>query len=502
MLRSARPISRVVFLFAVIGVEGALGASLAWAQEVLKPATPDQVSALLLTPKVMLDTVWVLFAAMLIFLMNLGFAMLESGLCRAKNCVNILAKNFIVFSISSLTFLFVGWGIMFGDGNGFMGTQGLFFLRGADNSPASWEAYSGVYKAISWAGIPLFAKFFFELVFAGTAATIVSGAVAERIKFAAFTVFSFVIISVIYPITGHWVWGDGWLAVYGFSDFAGGTVVHSVGGWCALAGVLVLGPRQGKFANGKVHPIPGHNMTTATIGVFILWCGWFGFNCGSTLAADPRAISHIAVVTNVAAVSASLSALVAATYLTGKPDLSMMFNGALAGLVASTASCAAIGVESALLVGLIAGALVVWSIFFFDRMQIDDPVGALSVHLTNGIWGTIAVGLFSDPSVAPVAGPLPGVFFGGGLSQLGVQVMGIVMVGLYTFGVALFAWKIIDMTMGVRVSEQEEREGLDLGEHGNVAYPDFRPESIVSLPIASLPAGGSPAPAAFAQNQR
>jgi ammonium transporter, Amt family len=495
MLGSAKTISRLSLLLSLMTIGLIAFAFPAWGQEVLNPASPEQAAALLLTPKVMLDTIWVLFAASLVFFMNLGFAMLESGLCRAKNCVNILAKNFVVFCVSSLTFLFVGWGLMFGDGNGFMGTQGLFFLRGADNSPASWETYNGVYKAISWAGIPLFAKFFFQLVFAGTAATIVSGVVAERIRFAAFVTFSFAIISVMYPITGHWVWGDGWLAAYGFYDFAGSTVVHSVGGWAALAGVLVLGPRQGKFDSGKVHPIPGHNMTTATIGAFVLWFGWFGFNPGSTLAADPRAISHIAVVTNIAAAAASLSALVMATYLTGKPDFSMILNGALAGLVASTASCASVGIESALLIGLVAGALVVWSVLFFDRLQIDDPVGALSVHLVNGIWGTLAVGLFSDPSVAPVAGPLPGLFFGGGLSQLGVQVMGVVMVGLYTFGVAFFVWTIINMTMGVRVSEQEEREGLDLGEHGNMAYPDFRPESLVSLSVSSVPTGG-PAPLA------
>lgn len=452
----------------------------AWGQSAMTPATPEQVNDLLLTPKVMMDTMWVLLTATLVFFMNLGFAMLESGLCRAKNCVNILAKNFVVFAVSSIAFLVLGWGLMFGDGNGFIGTHGLFFLRGADNSPASWESYNGVYSALSWAGVPLFAKFFFQLVFAGTAATIVSGAVAERIRFSSFVVFSFVIISIIYPITGHWIWGGGWLSLVGFHDFAGSTVVHTVGGWAALAGALVLGPRVGKFVDGKVHPIPGHNMTTATIGAFVLWFGWFGFNPGSTLAADARAIGHIAVITNTSAAAASLSALVTATILMGKPDLSMILNGCLAGLVASTASCAWISIESALLIGLIAGMLVVSSVLFFDRMQIDDPVGALSVHLVNGIWGTIALGLFADPLIAPLPGPEPGLFIGGGINQLWAQLVGVITVGVYTFGVAFAAWTAIKMTMGLRVSEQEEREGLDLGEHGNIAYPDFRPDSLTS----------------------
>lgn len=487
---NARVIARCCFRLGLAALGIAFLTLPSWGQTVPPPATPEEVAALFLTPKVIMDTMWVLTAATLVFFMNLGFAMLESGLCRAKNCVNILAKNFIVFGVSSIAFLAIGWGLMFGDGNGFIGTHGLFFLRGADNSPASGEAYGGVYSALSWTGIPLQAKFFFQLVFAGTAATIVSGVVAERIKFASFVVFSFAIIGLMYPVTGHWIWGAGWLADFGFRDFAGSTVVHSVGGWAALAGVLVLGPRYGKFVNGRVHPIPGHNMTTATIGAFVLWFGWFGFNPGSTMAADARAIGHIAVTTNTSAAAASLSALVTATLLTGKPDLSMILNGCLAGLVAVTASCAWISIESALLIGLIAGALVVYSVLFFDRMQIDDPVGALSVHLTNGLWGTLALGLFADPSVTALPGPTPGLLMGGGITQLWAQIVGIVTVGIYTFGIAFAVWTIISGTMGVRVSEQEEHEGLDLGEHGNVAYPDFQPESLASLQIAVPPSGG------------
>lgn len=469
----------VLLLFAASG----------WGEEATKP-TEEQIKELLASPKVMIDTVWTLIAAMLVFFMNLGFGMVESGLCRAKNCVNILAKNFVVFGVSSLAFLILGWGLMFGDGNGFLGTTGLFFLHGADNSPASGDAYSGAYSAISWATIPLWTKFFFQLVFAGTAATIVSGAVAERIKFLSFTVFCFVIVGLMYPVTGHWIWGGGWLASYGFFDFAGSTVVHSVGGWAALAGVLLLGPRLGKYKDGRVNPIPGHNMTAATIGVFVLWLGWFGFNPGSTMAADARAIGHIAVTTNTAAAAASLSALVTAILLLGKPDLSMILNGCLAGLVAITAPCAFVSVESSLLIGLIAGVLVVFSVLFFDRIQIDDPVGALSVHLVNGVWGTLAIGLFADSVAAPVSGPQNGLFFGGGFTQLWIQLVGVVAAGVYTLGIGLIAWAIIKVVMGIRVTPEEEWEGLDLGEHGNIAYPDFQPVSVSGIHGVGSSEGG------------
>jgi Amt family ammonium transporter len=335
------------------------------------------------------------------------------------------------------------------------------------------SAYQGAYGALNWTGVPLWAKFFFQLVFAGTAATIVSGAVAERIKFLSFVVFSFVMVGIIYPLTGHWIWGGGWLATSGFWDFAGSTVVHSVGGWAALAGILMLGPRLGKFRDGKVHPIPGHNMSTATIGVFVLWLGWFGFNPGSTMAADPLAISHIAVTTNTAAAAASISALLVSILLLGKPDFSMILNGCLAGLVAITAPCAWVSVGSSLIIGLIAGGLVVVGVVAFDRLRIDDPVGALSVHLLNGVFGTLAVGLFADSSAAPVAGPANGLFFGGGFTQLWAQIVGVVAVGACTLLISFVAWGIVRGVMGLRVTADEEMEGLDIGEHGNVAYPDF-----------------------------
>ncbi|MEW5946058.1 MAG: ammonium transporter [bacterium] len=424
-------------------------------------------------PKVIADTIWVLVTAMLVFFMNLGFGMVESGFCRAKNCVNILSKNFIVFATASIGFLVLGWGLMFGDGTGFAGVKGLFFLGGADNSPAAGEAYRGVYSSISWTGTPLLAKFFFQLVFCGTAATIVSGAVAERVKYLSFIIFSFFMSMLIYPVVGHWIWGGGWLAGLGMYDFAGSTVVHSVGGWAALAGVLMLGPRFGKYsADGRITPIPGHNMSTATIGAFVLWLGWFGFNPGSTMAADPGAISHVVVTTNTAAAAAILSATVVSWVMLGKPDLGMTLNGCLAGLVAITAPCAFVSVGSSLVIGLIAGAIVVVGVVLFDRARIDDPVGALSVHLLNGVFGTLAIGLFAKDGITGVATG-NGLFYGGGLKLLGAQALGVAAAGAFTFTMALAVWGALKAVMGIRVSLREEIEGLDAGEHGNTAYPDF-----------------------------
>ncbi|MCX8007076.1 MAG: ammonium transporter [Coriobacteriia bacterium] len=423
--------------------------------------------------KVALDTMWVLVAGMLVFFMNLGFGLVESGFCRAKNTVNIISKNFIVFAVSTVAFFVIGWGLMFGDGNGLLGLKGLFFVSGADNSPAVGDAYSGVYSALNWTGVPLLAKFFFQLVFAGTAATIVSGAVAERIKYISFIVFSFLLVAFVYPITGHWIWGGGWLAKLGFWDFAGSTAVHSVGAWAALAGVLVLGPRIGKYAkDGTVRPIPGHNMTSAMTGALVLWLGWFGFNPGSTMAADPEAISRIVITTNLAAAAGALSATAVAWMLLGKPDIGMTINGALAGLVGITAGCAFVSPGSSLIIGAIAGALVVLGVLFFDKLKIDDPVGALAVHGIGGIFGTLAVGLFAQDAIAPgTTGN--GLFFGGGFSLLAKQAIGVAAVGATVFAISLVLWLIIKATLGVRVSAEEEIEGLDIGEHGNRAYPDF-----------------------------
>jgi len=420
-----------------------------------------------------LDTVWVLLAGILVFFMNLGFALVESGFARAKNTVNIISKNFIVFAVSTIAFLVIGWGLMYGDGNGFVGLKGLMMVGGADNSPATGDAYQGVYSAMGWAGVPLMAKFFFQLVFAGTAATIVSGAVAERIKYMSFIVFSFVLVAFVYPTVGHWIWGGGWLAALGFWDFAGSTVVHSVGAWAALAGVLVLGPRLGKFGkNGKVHALPGHNMTSAMTGALILWLGWFGFNPGSTMAADPMAISHIVVTTNLAAAAGALMATAAAWKVLGKPDIGMTINGMLGGLVGVTASCAFVSMGSALVIGAVAGTIVVFGVLLLDKLKLDDPVGALAVHGMGGIFGTLAVGLFAQDKFSPgTTGD--GLFFGGGFGLLGTQALGVLAVGGFVFAVSMVAWLAIKATLGLRVTEDEEREGLDIGEHGNRAYPDF-----------------------------
>jgi Amt family ammonium transporter len=461
----------------------ALASAPAWAQEA-GSSTQKEIQTLYENSsslRIGIDTVWVLVAAMLVFWMNAGFAMVESGLCRAKNTTNILAKNFIVFAASSVSFWVIGWGLMFGDGTSFMGTSGLFFVSGADNSPALGSAYAamnpfstatyeGVYSAINWTPVPLWAKFFFQLVFAGTAATIVSGAVAERIKFLSFLAFSFILVAILYPITGHWIWGGGLLGSGTFRDFAGSTVVHSVGGWAALAGVLVLGPRMGRYGkDGRVNPMPGHNMSTAALGVLILWLGWFGFNPGSTMAAgNGSAISHILVNTNMAAATGALGAMVTAWLLLGKPDLSMILNGCLAGLVAITAPCAFTSVASGALIGLIAGVLVVVAVLGFDRIKVDDPVGALSVHLVNGVWGTLALGIFYDDKIATdVAGLATGL---SRFAQFMSQLKGVVYVGLFTFVASFAIWYAIKAVVGVRVSPEEEEEGLDIGEHGMHAY--------------------------------
>lgn len=424
---------------------------------------------------VAIDTIWVLFTAFLVFFMNLGFAMVESGLCRAKNTVNILAKNFIVFAIASVAYWIIGFGLMYGDGNGFIGLKGLFFANGSDTSPSTGDQNSGVYSALNWTGVPFWAKFFFQLVFAGTAATIVSGAVAERIKFISFIIFSFILVGIMYPITGHWIWGGGWLQKLGFYDFAGSSVVHSVGGWSALAGVLLLGSRLGKYrSDGSAKPIMGHNMSTVTLGGLVLWFGWFGFNPGSTMSVgDGKAIAHIAVTTNTAAAMAILSSTVTSWILMKKPDLSMIINGALAGLVAITAPCAFVSIPSSAIIGLIAGILVVFAVLLFDKLHFDDPVGALSVHLVNGIFGTLAVGLFAEDGITGIATG-NGLLFGGGLKLLGVQALGILTVGVFTFTLAIVAWLIIKLVLGIRVTRDEELAGLDIGEHGSEAYSGFQ----------------------------
>ena len=436
---------------------------------------------------VIIDTFWVLLAAILVFFMNLGFASVEAGLARAKNTVNILSKNFIVFAVSSLGFMLLGWGLMFGGDNPFVGTQHLFILGSSDLS---------FYDDTLTSNVPFWGKFFFQLVFCGTAATIVSGAVAERIKYLSFIVFSFVLTLVIYPIAGHWIWGGGWLADLGFLDFAGDSAVHSVGGWAALAGAMILGPRIGKYdKDGKPRAIPGHNMSLAVIGLFVLWLGWFGFNPGSTMSfQNPFDVMHILVTTNTSAIAAVLTSTATSWVFLGKPDLGMTINGCLAGLVAITGGCAYVSIVSSLIIGAVSGVIVVFAVVFFDRIHIDDPVGATSVHLCCGVFGTLCVGLFAQEGVTTLSGR-SGLLFGGGAGLLGVELLGIAAVGAFTFASSALVWLILKKTMGIRVSREEELQGLDIGEHGNAAYPDFA----LAAPTAELdgePGMPAPAPAA------
>ena len=421
------------------------------------------------------DTLWVLLAGFLVFFMNLGFAAVESGFNRSKNTVNILSKNFIVFAVSSLGFMILGWGLMFGDGNPFIGTQKLFILN---------RANIDFYRDTLTPTVPFWAKFFFQLVFCGTAATIVSGAVAERIKYIAFIVFSFILTLVIYPIVGHWIWGGGWLANLGFLDFAGDTVVHSVGGWAALAGAIILGPRFDKYdKNGKPKAIPGHNMSLAVIGLFILWLGWFGFNPGSTMSfQNPADVAHIVMTTNTAAITAILTCTATAWIFIGKPDLGMTINGCLAGLVAITGGCAFVSVGSSIIIGALAGIIVVFSVLFFDRVKVDDPVGATSVHLVCGVFGTLSIGLFAQEGVTSLSS-VNGLFFGGGLSLFAVELLGVIAVGAFVFATSSLVWILLKETIGIRVSLEEEIQGLDIGEHGNSAYPDF---AIVAPVLATV----------------
>jgi Amt family ammonium transporter len=400
------------------------------------------------------NTLWVLIASCLICVMNAGFAFLETGLVRAKNAVNVLSKNYVIFAIATIGFWVVGYGLMFGKGNSFVGLTG-FLVEGQETSPAS--------------GIPVLAFFFFQAAFAATACSIVSGAVAERIKYGAYLVFGLILGAVIYPIAGHWTWGpDGFLAARGFHDFAGSSLVHTVGGWAALAGILLLGPRKGRYdRQGRPRAIPAHNIPLAVLGGFILWLGWFGFNPGSELALTAN-VPRIAVTTNLAAAFGMATATATAWIILGKPDITMTINGTLAGLVAITAPCAAVTLTGAAIIGAVAGVLVVFSVLLFDRLRVDDPVGALSVHLVNGTWGTLAVGLFAAPGL--VKGVV-GVFYGGGFTQLGHQALGALTYAGWSFVGSLATWLAIKVTMGMRVDLEEEVMGLDVGEMGMEAYP-------------------------------
>lgn len=423
---------------------------------------PTGASTLAQNPQIPLNYVWILICAFLVMFMQPGFAMLEAGFCRAKNATNLMAKNLMDFALGSLMFFLIGYAIMMGGSwYGLWGTKGWLMLGD----------YYDVGKYLNM---------FWMLVFCATAATIVSGAVAERLKFKAYLIYTLVVSAIIYPIYGHWVWGGGWLSQLPFGmghlDFAGSGVVHAIGGFVGLAGAMVLGPRFGKYIKGKPQGIPGHSMTLAALGVFILWFGWFGFNAGSTCNAHHLRISVIAVNTNLAAAAGALSALLIAYWKTKKWDVGMALNGVVVGLVAITAPCAWVEGWAAILIGLIAGALMYAGVRFFEAKGIDDPVGAVSVHGLGGLWGLLSLGLFADGTYGNYSLEEPfvrGLFYGGGWGQLIAQLIGIAVVFVWAFGTGYLMFKIMDKIFGIRVPPEEELEGLDISEHGTPAYPDF-----------------------------
>lgn len=424
------------------------------------------------------DTLWVVVTAMLVFFMQAGFALVETGFTRAKNAVNILMKNIMDFALGSAAYWAIGFAIMFGAGNWLFGHTGFFVTSSMGDEE---------FGALAWTSVPTMAAWFFQLVFAGTAATIVSGAMAERTKFPAYLLYSFLISAIFYPVVGHWIWGGGWLAELGMLDFAGSTVVHSTGGWFALAGALVLGARRGKYGPGKrVNAIPGHSLPLATLGVFILWLGWFGFNPGSTMAADPVAIALTATNTNLAAAAGAIGAMGAAWLLFGKPDAGMTLNGALAGLVAVTCACAFVTPAAAFFIfGILPGVAVVFSVLLFDRLRIDDPVGAISVHGVCGALGTALLGLFHTEQ---------GLFYSGKPGFFLVQVSGVASVAIFSVACGVGLFLALKHTVGLRVTEEEELNGLDLGEHGASAYPDFQLVSHGGRASASTGGSAQPQP--------
>ncbi|PKM87398.1 MAG: ammonium transporter [Firmicutes bacterium HGW-Firmicutes-12] len=433
--RRALIILVILLLFSVTGIAGASDAG---------PTAESNAVAI--------DTVWTLLAAFLVFFMQAGFAMVEAGFTRAKNAANIIMKNLMDFSAGSLIYWLFGFGIMFGvDKAGLFGTTGFAVMDNFEHLGLS---------------IPIWAFLIFQTVFAATAATIVSGAMAERTKFFSYLLYSIVITAIIYPVVGHWIWGGGWLSERGMVDFAGSTVVHSVGGWAALVGAYLLGPRIGKYTkDGKPNAIPGHNITLGALGVFILWFGWFGFNPGSTVSGTTPDIAMIAVTTNLAAAAGAVATMVVSWLKYKKPDVSLTLNGALAGLVAITAGCASVSPVGAAIIGLLAGILVVFSVEFIDKfLKVDDPVGAISVHGVCGAFGTAMVGLLALDG---------GLFYGGGISLLTTQIIGIVSVFAWTGATAFILFSIIKATIGLRVSSEEEEKGLDIGEHGMEAYSGF-----------------------------
>ena len=407
------------------------------------------------------NNLWLLIATILVIFMNAGFAMVEAGMCRSKNAVNILAKNLFVFALAVTSYWFIGYSLMYGGSvaDGWLYFGGLFF----DPTVTA--------DMVTDAGLVPTVDFLFQSAFAGTAATIVSGLVAERVKFGEFVVFAIVLTAFIYPIAGSWKWNGGWLDSLGFVDFAGSSIVHSVGAWAGLVGAMLLGPRIGKYSDGKPQAMPGHNMAIATLGALVLWIGWYGFNPGSQLAMD-QWVPYVAVTTTLAAAAGAIGATIVSTLTSGKPDLTMIINGILAGLVSITAGCGDMTLGGAWFAGLVGGIIVVFSVAALDAAEIDDPVGAFSVHGVCGVWGTLVIGLWGTAVQGDGAGM--GLFNGGGINLLLVQALGAAAYAIWTLVTCWIAWSVIGgLFGGIRVSEEEETQGLDIGEHGMEAYPDF-----------------------------
>ncbi|WP_202078306.1 ammonium transporter [Caldalkalibacillus salinus] len=406
----------------------------------------------------LMNSLWVMVAAILVIFMQGGFILLEAGSTRMKNAGHIAGKTIFTFGIASLVFWAIGYGFIFGEGNLFIGLSDFF--------------YSGY--EIEGLGLSTSVFFLFQLAFAGIALTIAFGGFAERAKLSVYLVFAVLFSALVYPIVAHWIWGDGWLADLGKQDFAGSTVVHLTGAMAALAATLLLKPRLGKYnKDGTPNELAGHNQVYTALGVLVLWIGWFGFNAGSTVAVDDAFFGFVALNTNLAAGAGAISALIISWLVLGKSDVPTMLNGALAGLVAITASCAFVTPGASVIIGIIAGILVYYSMKFFEKKKIDDPIFALSVHGVAGVWGTLSTGFFATPELAELNGGMAGLFYGGGFQQLGVQVIGIMTAGGYAFVVSLMILSIMKVVMnGLRVTEEEEIVGLDLSEHGGYGYPE------------------------------
>ncbi len=449
---------RLVLLSMVVLLLIAAVPGLALAQEEAPPSIEDVVLAV--------DTMWVIVAAVLVILMQAGFAMLEVGFSRMKNVGSVVAKILVNLAIAAILFWAVGFAFTFSDGgslNGLIGLKGFFLATPADQVDA-------VYAGLSWTSVPLAAKFLFQVAFCAVSLAIVWGTMLERTKFAVYVIFAIVFAGLIYPIVGHWIWGGGWLASLGMQDFAGSTVVHLSGAMAALAGTLLLGPRIGKYDDeGRPQTIPGHNMPLAVLGVLILWVGWYGFNPGSTMAAVPE-IADIALTTTLAAAAGVLGAMMMSYISRRHIDVGMGGNGAIAALVGITAPCAFVAPWAAIIIGFIAGVVMYATLVFVDRIGVDDPLGAIAAHGMGGVWGTLSAGLFTTPALAAVG--QPGLFYGGGFTQLGVQALGIVASGGFVFLTSYAVFAVLKATIGLRVKPEEELNGLDISEHGVYGYSE------------------------------